>query len=172
MFPSKGGSNPNINKWIDRRSTVYTYTRILFNLKKERNSKTCYNVDETWVHHDKWNKTQNDLCCMTPLIQDVYSSQTQREQNSSGQDPMDYRPARVLGPWDLPGKNIGVGCHFFLQRIFQTQGLNSHLLHCRQIRAGAILSSFGCSGFSSHPGPASTAMVYWVLVLTISPQLK
>ena len=86
MFPSKGGSNPNINKWIDRRSMVYTYTRILFDLKKERNSKTCYNVDETWVHHDKWNKTQNDLCCMTPLIQDVYSSQTQREQNSSGQE--------------------------------------------------------------------------------------
>ena len=25
--------------------------------------------------------------------------------------------------WDFPGKNIGVGCHFFLQRIFLTQGL-------------------------------------------------
>ena len=41
MFPSKGGSNPKINKRIDRRSMVYTYTRILFNPKKERNSKTC-----------------------------------------------------------------------------------------------------------------------------------
>ena len=34
---------------------------------------------------------------------------------------------------DSPGKNIGVGCHFLLQRIFLTQGLNSDLLHCRQI---------------------------------------
>ena len=33
-------------------------------------------------------------------------------------------PTRLLRPWDFPGKNTGVGCHFFLQGIFQTQGLN------------------------------------------------
>ena len=32
-----------------------------------------------------------------------------------------------------PDKNMGVGCHAFLQGIFPTQGLNSGLLHCRQI---------------------------------------
>ena len=26
--------------------------------------------------------------------------------------------------WAFPGKNIGVGCHFLLQGIFLTQGLN------------------------------------------------
>ena len=36
-------------------------------------------------------------------------------------------------PWDFPGENTGVGCHFFLQGIFQTQGLNPGLLHCRHI---------------------------------------
>ena len=35
--------------------------------------------------------------------------------------------------WDFPGKNTGVGCHFLLQGIFPTQGLNPRLLHCRQI---------------------------------------
>ena len=30
-------------------------------------------------------------------------------------------------------KNTGLGCHSLFQRIFPTQGLNSHLLHCRQI---------------------------------------
>ena len=30
-------------------------------------------------------------------------------------------------------KNTGVGCHFLLQGIFLTQGLNPGLLHCRQI---------------------------------------
>ena len=35
-------------------------------------------------------------------------------------------------PWDFPGKSTGVGCHFLLQGIFLTQGLNSGLLHCRQ----------------------------------------
>ena len=32
-------------------------------------------------------------------------------------------------PWDSPGKNTGVGCHFLLQGIFLTQGSNLHLLH-------------------------------------------
>ena len=34
---------------------------------------------------------------------------------------------------DSPGKNTGVGCHALLQGIFQTQGLNRCLLHCRCI---------------------------------------
>ena len=43
-----------------------------------------------------------------------------------------YR-SRLLCPWDSPGKNTGVGCHALLQGVFPTQGLNLHLLHCRQI---------------------------------------
>ena len=39
---------------------------------------------------------------------------------------------RLLCPWDFPGNNIGVGCHFLLQEIFLIQGLNPGLLHCRQ----------------------------------------
>ena len=39
-------------------------------------------------------------------------------------DPMDCSPARLLCPWDSPGKNIGVGCHGLLQGVFQTQGSN------------------------------------------------
>ena len=38
-------------------------------------------------------------------------------------------PARFLCPWDFPGKNIGVGCHFLLQGIFLTKGLKPSLLH-------------------------------------------
>ena len=34
-----------------------------------------------------------------------------------------------LCPWDFPGKNMGMGCHFLLQGIFPTQGLDSSLLH-------------------------------------------
>ena len=39
-----------------------------------------------------------------------------------------YR-SRLLCPWDFPGKNTGVGCHFLLQEIFLTQGSNLCLLH-------------------------------------------
>ena len=42
-------------------------------------------------------------------------------------NPMDH--ARILCPWDFPGKNTGVGCHFLLQGIFLTQRSNSCLLH-------------------------------------------
>ena len=54
-----------------------------------------------------------------PLITDVFNSVT-----------------RLLCPWNFAGKNTGVGCHFFLQGIFPTQGSNSSLLgllHHRQI---------------------------------------
>ena len=59
-------------------------------------------------------------------------------------DPMDYSP---LGSFDhgifsgkntgvgfsvhgiFPGKSTGTGCHFLLQGILPTQGLNPHLPH-------------------------------------------
>ena len=39
---------------------------------------------------------------------------------------------RLLSPWNFPGKSTGMGCHFLLQGIFPTQGLNQGLPHCRQ----------------------------------------
>ena len=36
--------------------------------------------------------------------------------------------ARLLSPWDFPGRNIAVGSHSLLQGIFPIQGLNPHLL--------------------------------------------
>ena len=46
--------------------------------------------------------------------------------------PHGLQPTRLLPPWDSPGKTTGVGCHFLLQGIFPTQGLNPGLLHSRQ----------------------------------------
>ena len=33
-------------------------------------------------------------------------------------DPIDGNPLRLPKPWDSPGKNTGVGCHFLLQYIY------------------------------------------------------
>ena len=44
-------------------------------------------------------------------------------------NPMDCSPARLLSPWDSPGKDTGVGGHVLLQGIFPNLGLR----HCRQI---------------------------------------
>ena len=48
--------------------------------------------------------------------------------------PHGLYPSNLLGPWNFPGENTGVGCHFLLQGIFWTQELNLHflcLLHCQ-----------------------------------------
>ena len=44
--------------------------------------------------------------------------------------PHGLQPTRLLCPWDFPGKGC---CHFLLQGIFPSQGLNPGILHCRQI---------------------------------------
>ena len=48
-------------------------------------------------------------------------------------DPVDCtQSARFLCPWNLPGKNTRVGCHFLLQGIFPIQGLNLCLLNWQE----------------------------------------
>ena len=39
-----------------------------------------------------------------------------------------WPPHGLYSPWNSPGKNTGVGCHFLLQGIFPTQG--SNLVSC------------------------------------------
>ena len=48
-------------------------------------------------------------------------------------NPMDYSPPGFSVHGNSPGKNIGVGCHAFLQEIFPTQGFNPGLLHCKWV---------------------------------------
>ena len=52
---------------------------------------------------------------------------------SSSVWPYGLQQARLLCPWDSPGKNTGEGCHALFQGIFLTQGSNPGLPHCRQI---------------------------------------
>ena len=47
---------------------------------------------------------------------------------SDSLQPCRLYPARLLCAWHSPGKNTGLGCHFLLQGIFPTQGLNPGLL--------------------------------------------
>ena len=48
--------------------------------------------------------------------------------------PYGLYPTRLFHPWDFPGKNTGVGCHFPIQGIFPTQGLNPGLPQCNFTR--------------------------------------
>ena len=56
-------------------------------------------------------------------------------------------PSRLLCSWDTPGKNTGVGCHFFLQGNVPTQGPNPSLLCLLQWQEDSLPLS--------HPGKPS-----------------
>ena len=57
---------------------------------------------------------------------------------SNSLQPRGLQPARLLCPWDSPGKNTEVGCYALLQGIFPVQGLNPHLLHLLHWQAGSL----------------------------------
>ena len=53
--------------------------------------------------------------------------------------PRGLQPTRLLCPWDSPGKNAGVGCHFLLQGIVPAQGSNPRPLHLLHWQADSLL---------------------------------
>ena len=64
--------------------------------------------------------------------------------------PHELQPTRLLCPWDFPGKNTGVGCHFLLQAIFLTWGSNPHLLLLKYCVYFTLIRT---RHMSSAPGP-------------------
>ena len=55
--------------------------------------------------------------------------------------PYGLQFARLLGPWDSPGKNSGVGCYALLQVIFLTQGSNLRLFKSPALAGGCFTIS-------------------------------
>ena len=47
-------------------------------------------------------------CCCCCWVASVMSNSVR---------PHRWQPTRLTSPWDSPGKNTGVGCHFLLQRM-------------------------------------------------------
>ena len=52
--------------------------------------------------------------------------------------PHGPQPARLLCPWDSPGKNTRMGCHALFQGIFLTQRSNPHLFCLLHQQAGSL----------------------------------
>ena len=61
-----------------------------------------------------------------------------RSVGSDHLQPHGLWPERLLCSWNFPGKNTRVGCHFLLQGIFPTQGLNLCLLHLLHWQADSL----------------------------------
>ena len=71
-----------------------------------------------------------------------------------------WQPARILCPWDFPGKNTGMSVHALFKGIFLIQGLNLGLPHCRQILYH--LSQKGITNCSSIWYPLSVNLLFIV----------
>ena len=49
-------------------------------------------------------------------------------------------PARLLRPWDFPGKNTGVGCHFFLPLLPKHNAMCNIIQSCSLFRMPRVCS--------------------------------
>ena len=82
--------------------------------------------------------------------------------------PHRLRPARLLCPWNFPGKNTGVGCHFLLQGIFPTQGSNPNLLCLLHWQVDSLPLSHLGSPFprteNSLNCPRTSLVVQWLRI--------
>ena len=84
---------------------------------------------------------------------------------SDSVQPHRWQPTRLPRPWDSPGKNIGVGCHFLLQcmkvksesEVAQSCLTLSHPMDCSPpgssihgiVQAGVL--EWGAIAFSANP---------------------
>ena len=70
--------------------------------------------------------------------------------------PHRRQPTRVLCPWDSPGKNTGVGCHFLLKVKSESEVAQSRL---------TLSDPMDCnlSGFSIH-GILQARVLAWVAI--------
>ena len=114
----------------DVKTKLISFSLILHSSETGRQSSLCKSLptrliqsDHTWFSHH-W------LMFSCSVVSDTLL-------------PFRLFPARFLHPWDFPGKNTGVGCHFLLQEIFPTQESNPGLcLLCWQMYS-LLLSHLG-----------------------------
>ena len=103
---------PAINKWVGVLS--FTGDQLMW----------------SWVQSGEINSSV-DVCCR-PLPTSLLPDHWGAPECVHAQLWLFATPRTValllLRPWDFPGKNTRVGCHFLLQRIFSTQGSNLSLL--------------------------------------------
>ena len=88
--------------------------------------------------------------------------------------PHGLQPARLLCPWDFPGRKAGVGCHFLLQGLFLTQRSDPGLLCFLRWQVGSLpLSQPGSPAGSlreyRHISPHSHTFTSNLLGLCCSP---
>ena len=82
----------SISRLVDKQNAIHTNNGILFSLKKEGNSDTCCNMDETWGHYAKRSQSQKD-------VHILYDSTSMGYLEKSN-------PQKLKAEWWLPGAGV------------------------------------------------------------------
>ena len=78
--------------------------------------------------------------------------------------PHRWQPTRLLRPWDSPGKNTGVGCHFLLQCM--------KVKSEREVAQSCLtLSDPMTAAYQAPPSMGFSRQEYWSGVTLPSPRL-
>ena len=86
----------------------------------------------------------------------MYKNKVSRSVVSDSLWPHGLDPTRLLCPWNSPGKNSGVSCHFLLQGTFPTQGSNPGHQHCNRL----------FTNWATREAPCHEKdLFFWLLVL-------
>ena len=120
---------PSTDERIKKMGCIYA-VEYYSAIKKSEIMPFAVYMDGPRNDHTKWSKSEREAYGSTykatkKCVSHIVVSDSFRSHG--------LHPAWPLRPWDSPGKDTGVGCHFPLQGIFPTQGSNLGLLHCRQI---------------------------------------
>ena len=75
--------------------------------------------------------------------------------------PHGLQPTRLLHPWDSPGKNTGVGCHFLLQWKWKVK--------VKSLRRVRLLATPWTAAYQAPPSMGFSRQQYWSGVSLPSP---
>ena len=85
---------------------------------RTNNFTICMEIQKTLNSQNNLEKEEWNWRNQSPWLQTAAAAAAKLQQPSVVSDsvqPHRWQPTRLHRPWDSPGKNTGVGCHFLLQ---------------------------------------------------------
>ena len=105
-----------------------------------------------WVAGEVLGQRTKGVCCCCFCVASVVSDSVR---------PHRLQPTRFLRPWDFPGKNTGVGCHFLLQCM---------KVKVKSLSRAWLLATPWTAAYRAPPSIGFSRQEYWSGPLVPSPK--